>query len=234
IPTSFITVTDASTDKKYNQQQNGGTQGADVHGRAIMACCEKLMVGLRPILKEEPDWRKAVLKAYKMRVPLQASEHIGRKHGIPLQSSMYNATGAACIILSVDIVMDVGRNLNPAIDICQIEGALMMSYSSLTFEKVTYDDKGKVIENTFSLYKLPSPSVTPMKFRVKLLKETDCTEEEDSFPKDIGEPLMMLGVGTYASLRYAITARRRDLGYTKFFEIAAPLTAAKIISYCNP
>ncbi|PIO56717.1 hypothetical protein TELCIR_21882, partial [Teladorsagia circumcincta] len=66
-------------------------------------------------------------------------------------------------ILSVDIVMDVGRNLNPAIDICQIEGALMMSYSSLTFEKVTYDDKGKVIENTFSLYKLPSPSVTPMK-----------------------------------------------------------------------
>ncbi|KAK6010112.1 hypothetical protein OSTOST_24896, partial [Ostertagia ostertagi] len=77
IPISFITVTDTSTDKKYNQQQNGGTQGADVHGRAIMACCEKLMIIVRPILKEEPDWRKAVLKAYKMRVPLQASEHIG-------------------------------------------------------------------------------------------------------------------------------------------------------------
>ncbi|PIO52878.1 hypothetical protein TELCIR_25809, partial [Teladorsagia circumcincta] len=77
IPTSFIRVADASTDKKYNQQQNGGTQSPDVHGRAIMACCEKLMVGLRPILKEEPDWRKAVLRAYKMRIPLQASEHIG-------------------------------------------------------------------------------------------------------------------------------------------------------------
>ncbi|PIO66353.1 hypothetical protein TELCIR_11935 [Teladorsagia circumcincta] len=44
---------------------------------------------------------------------------------------------------------------------------------------------------------------------------------------------MMLGVAAYASIRDAITTRRQDLGKSDFFEIKAPLTAARIVSYCN-
>ncbi|KAK6055605.1 aldehyde oxidase and xanthine dehydrogenase, molybdopterin binding domain protein [Cooperia oncophora] len=197
IPTSLITILGANRDRNTNGgNHNGGDHngGDDIQGRAILACCERLMAGLRPLLKEEGGWGKAVWKAYKMRIPLQASEYTGggnsRRQGVPLQSQ-YNTTGAACIvsqidcrtgeqstetfsvILSVDVVLDAGRRLNPAEDISLIEGAFLMSYSSLTFEKVTYDDKGKLVENTFSLYKLPSASVTPKKFRVKLLRESE-------------------------------------------------------------
>ncbi|KAK5981279.1 hypothetical protein GCK32_012761 [Trichostrongylus colubriformis] len=76
IPISLITIIDASTDKTCNAPETGGSQGADIHGRAIQMCCEKLMVGLRPILKENPDWQTAVMKAYHMQLPLQASEHM--------------------------------------------------------------------------------------------------------------------------------------------------------------
>ncbi|KAK6033828.1 hypothetical protein COOONC_28665 [Cooperia oncophora] len=162
IPTSLITILGANRDRNTNGgNHNGGDHngGDDIQGRAILACCERLMAGLRPLLKEEGGWGKAVWKAYKMRIPLQASEYTGggnsRRQGVPLQSQ-YNTTGAACIVSQID---------------CRT--GEQQSYSSLTFEKVTYDDKGKLVENTFSLYKLPSASVTPKKFRVKLLRESE-------------------------------------------------------------
>ncbi|KAK6050317.1 hypothetical protein COOONC_12178 [Cooperia oncophora] len=129
--------------------------------------------------------------------------------------------------------MDVGRSLNPAVDIGQIEGAFMQSYGNFTCEEITYDDKGKLVEDSFDKYKLPTPTMTPKRFRVKLLKESDCFEGQVYSSKGVGEPPMMLAVGTYASLRYAITARRRDLGKTDFLEVRAPLTASRIVSYCN-
>ncbi|KAK5970391.1 hypothetical protein GCK32_010257 [Trichostrongylus colubriformis] len=109
----------------------------------------------------------------------------------------------------------------------------MQSYGNFTCEEVTYDGKGKLVEDSMSKYKIPTPAMTPKKFRVKLLKESDCFEGQVYSSKGIGEPPMMLGVGTYASLRYAIAARRKDIGKTDFFEITAPLTAARIASYCN-
>ncbi|PIO66354.1 aldehyde oxidase and xanthine dehydrogenase, molybdopterin binding domain protein [Teladorsagia circumcincta] len=105
IPISLITIIDASTDKTCNTPETGGSQGADIHGRAIQMCCEKLMAGLRPILKEEPDWEKAVMIAYHMRLPLQASEHMRidrEKHGIALDSSTYHTSGAACVVSQID------------------------------------------------------------------------------------------------------------------------------------
>uniref|UniRef100_A0A7I4Z3C4 Xanthine dehydrogenase n=1 Tax=Haemonchus contortus TaxID=6289 RepID=A0A7I4Z3C4_HAECO len=251
IPISLITILDASTDKTCNSPDTGGSQAADIHGKAIQllqVCCERLLTGLRPILKEEPDWKKAVLKAYNMKLPLQASEHIRierEKYGIAEHSSTYQTSGAACIVseidcrtgehqlLSVDIVMDVGRSLNPAVDIGQIEGAFMQSYGNFTCEELTYDDKGKLVEDSLYKYKLPTPAMTPKKFRVRLLKESDCFEGQVYSSKGIGEPPMMLGVGTYASLRYAIRSRRADLRLPGFFQATAPLTAAKIVSYCN-
>lgn len=249
IPFSMITIIDASTDKTCNAPETGGSQGADIHGRAIQACCERLMCGLRPILEEEPDWPRAVMKAYHMQLPLQASEHVRidrAPHGILPESPTYHTSGAACVmseincrtgeqkLLSADFVLDVGRSLNPAVDIGQIEGAFMQSYGNFTCEEITYDESGKLVQDSFGKYKIPTSSMTPRRFRVKLLKESDCFPEQVYSSKGIGEPPMMLGVAAFASLRYAISARLQDLGFTDFMEITAPLTASKILSYCNP
>ncbi|EYC34978.1 hypothetical protein Y032_1214g3761 [Ancylostoma ceylanicum] len=266
----------------------------------FQTCCDKLLEGLDPILKEEKDWKKAVMKAFHQKVSLQASEHIRRlcineitqgknvdahfdngknsgvlarlplvipiihavpdflpnpfmffrierrQYGIPEDSPTYHTSGAACVLLeidcrtgehkllSVDIVLDVGRSLNPAIDIGQIEGAFMQCYGNMTCEELTWDKNGKLVQDSLYKYKIPTPAMTPRRFRVKLLKESNTFAEQVYSSKGVGEPPLMLGVTTFSSLRYAITARRQDLGLSDFIEISAPLTASKIVSLCNP
>ncbi|EYC34976.1 hypothetical protein Y032_1214g3761 [Ancylostoma ceylanicum] len=245
----MITIIESGTDKTCNAPETGGSQNADIHGKAIQTCCDKLLEGLDPILKEEKDWKKAVMKAFHQKVSLQASEHIRierRQYGIPEDSPTYHTSGAACVLLeidcrtgehkllSVDIVLDVGRSLNPAIDIGQIEGAFMQCYGNMTCEELTWDKNGKLVQDSLYKYKIPTPAMTPRRFRVKLLKESNTFAEQVYSSKGVGEPPLMLGVTTFSSLRYAITARRQDLGLSDFIEISAPLTASKIVSLCNP
>ncbi|VDK46618.1 unnamed protein product [Cylicostephanus goldi] len=339
LPLDMITIIDCGTDKTANAPETGGSQNADTHGKAVKVrsqagvdltseaavCCEKLLEVLEPVLKEEPDWKKAIIKAYARKLKLQASEHITsqwldglyanhregnvelnegisevnlisqhiyekrgieysrkthnldgfaclhrikcpvlnmrhgaysfilwlssierEKYGIPEDSPTYQTSGVACVmseldcrtgeqkLLSVDVVLDVGRSLNPAIDIGQIEGAFMQGYGLMTSEELTYDDNGKLIQDSMYKYKIPTPATVPRRFRVKLLKDSDTFVEQVYSSKGIGEPPLMLSVTALASLRYAINARRRDLGFSDFIELSAPLTTAKIISFCNP
>lgn len=76
IPMEKITIMESSTDKTANSPETGGSQGADIHGKTIMLCAQKLMVGLEPLLKAGKTWEEAVWEAHNLRLPLQASEHM--------------------------------------------------------------------------------------------------------------------------------------------------------------
>ena len=94
----------------------------------------------------------------------------------------YFAYGAACSevaidILSgemkvrrVDILHDVGRSINPAIDIGQIEGAFVQGMGWLTTEELVYDEKGRLLTHAPSTYKIPVASDVPADFRVALVR----------------------------------------------------------------
>ena len=59
-----------------------------------------------------------------------------------------NATGtyAANIFVDrTDIVMDVGRSLNPAIDIGQIEGAFVQGLGYVTMEEMVHGPDGEIL-----------------------------------------------------------------------------------------
>ncbi|RCN53529.1 hypothetical protein ANCCAN_00022 [Ancylostoma caninum] len=172
----MITIIESGTDKTCNAPETGGSQNADIHGKAVQACCDRLLKGIGPILEEEKVWEKAIMKAFHKKVPLQASEHIRierQQYGIPEESPAYHTTGAACVLseidcrtgehklLSVDIVLDVGRSLNPAVDIGQIEGAFMQCYGNMTCEELTWDKNGKLVQDSLYKYKIPTPTMTP-------------------------------------------------------------------------
>ena len=59
-----------------------------------------------------------------------------------------NATGTHVVNIFVDrtdIVMDVGRSLNPAIDIGQIEGAFVQGLGYVTMEEMVHGPDGEIL-----------------------------------------------------------------------------------------
>ena len=95
---------------------------------------------------------------------------------------LYFAYGAACAEVTidtltgemrvdrVDILHDVGRSLNPAIDIGQIEGGFVQGMGWLTTEELVFDSNGRLRTHAPSTYKIPCASDVPADFRVKLHK----------------------------------------------------------------
>ena len=67
----------------------------------------------------------------------------------------------------VDILHDVGKSLNPAIDIGQIEGGFIQGMGWLTTEELVWDDKGQLRTQAPSTYKIPLASDVPPVFNVQ-------------------------------------------------------------------
>uniref|UniRef100_A0A1I7WYH5 2Fe-2S ferredoxin-type domain-containing protein n=1 Tax=Heterorhabditis bacteriophora TaxID=37862 RepID=A0A1I7WYH5_HETBA len=168
-----------------------------------------------------------------------------QKHFIGQNCPTYYTTGAACVeaeidcltgehkLLGVDIVMDVGESLNPAIDIGQIEGGFMQGYGYLTCEEVEYDEVGNLLTNSAYKYKIPTAQMVPERFRVKLLRDAPNFAEQVYSSKGIGEPPLLLGVTAFSSIRAAIMAFRSDKDKERFMPMNAPLSAKRILELCN-
>ena len=70
----------------------------------------------------------------------------------------------------VDILHDVGKSLNPAVDIGQIEGGFVQGMGWLTTEELVWDSAGRLQTHAPSTYKIPTASDVPADFRVALFE----------------------------------------------------------------
>ena len=129
----------------------------------------------------------------------------------------YFAYGAACTEVTVDtltgeyridradILHDVGRSLNPAIDIGQIEGGYVQGAGWLTTEELVWDEKGRLRTHAPSTYKIPACSDRPKVFNVTLW-DGENREETIYRSKAVGEPPLMLGISAFLALSDAVAA----------------------------
>ena len=130
----------------------------------------------------------------------------------------YYAYGAACAevavdtltgeyrVLRVDILHDVGKSLNPAIDIGQIEGGFVQGMGWLTTEELWWDQKGRLRTHAPSTYKIPACGDRPMHFEVALLQDQSNVEETIHRSKAVGEPPFMLGFSVLHAISDAIAS----------------------------
>ena len=127
----------------------------------------------------------------------------------------YFAYGAACSEVTidtltgelrvdrVDIVHDVGKSLNPAIDIGQIEGGFVQGMGWLTTEELVWDDEGRLRTHAPSTYKIPTASDVPAEFNVHLHDGIN-REEAIYGSKAVGEPPLMLATSVHSAIFDAI------------------------------
>ena len=123
----------------------------------------------------------------------------------------YFAYGAACseIILDtltgenratrIDILHDVGRSINPALDRGQIEGGFVQGMGWLTTEELVFDQDGRLRTHAPSTYKIPVASDVPADFRVALYPNLN-RQDTVYRSKAVGEPPLMLAISVFAAL----------------------------------
>jgi xanthine dehydrogenase large subunit len=149
----------------------------------------------------------------------------------------YFAYGAACTevvidtltgeskVLKVDILHDVGRSINPAIDVGQIEGGFVQGMGWLTTEQLVWNDKGYLSTHAPSTYKIPTAGDVPEHFKVDLWPEPN--REDNVFgSKAVGEPPFMLAISVYEALRDAVAQARGDGAAVR---LTAPATAENVL-----
>ena len=133
-------------------------------------------------------------------------------------------------ILRTDIIHDVGKSLNPAIDLGQIEGGYVQGAGWLTTEELVWDNKGVLKTHAPSTYKIPACSDRPDIFNVTLWDKGKNTEDTIYKSKAVGEPPFMLGISAFLALSDAIAATGDKSIYP---DLQAPATAEQILKAVN-
>jgi xanthine dehydrogenase large subunit len=131
-----------------------------------------------------------------------------------------------CRVLKVDILHDVGRSINPGIDIGQIEGGFVQGMGWLTTEQLVWNDKGYLSTHAPSTYKIPTAGDVPEHFKVDLWPEPN--REDNVFgSKAVGEPPFMLAISVFEAMKDAVAQARGD---GKAVRLTAPATAEHVLT----
>jgi xanthine dehydrogenase large subunit len=186
---------------------------------AVVFEYEKIRIG-----EQVKTFPELIMEAYLARVSLSATGfyrtpkiHYDRStaSGRPF---LYFAYGAAVSevevdtltgehrIHRVDILHDVGRSLNPAIDLGQIEGGFVQGAGWLTSEELWWDEQGALRTHAPSTYKIPTGGDVPAIFNVNIWEPGRNREPTIHRSKAVGEPPLMLAISVHSAICQAIAS----------------------------
>lgn len=246
IPISKIYISETSTNTVPNTCPSAASFGTDANGMAVKDACQILYQRLKPIMEKNPkgSWDSWVRTAFFHKISMSATGFYRgpdlymdweRMEGKPYA---YFTFGACCSeveldcltgdyrTVKTDIVMDIGRSVNPSVDIGQIEGAFMQGLGLYTLEELKYSPSGFLYTRGPSQYKIPAVCDMPLSFNVYLLPDTDNPHAIYS-SKGIGEPVLFLGSSVFFALKDAVAAARSDSGLIGPFSLDSPATAER-------
>jgi xanthine dehydrogenase large subunit len=109
-------------------------------------------------------------------------------------------------LLRADLLHDVGRSINPAIDMGQIEGGFVQGMGWLTTEELCWNARGELTTHAPSTYKIPTASDVPADFRVRIWGKGINREQVVARSKAVGEPPLMLGISVFHAINDAVAS----------------------------
>ncbi|XP_076442699.1 xanthine dehydrogenase/oxidase-like [Babylonia areolata] len=252
LPISKLHVEDTCTSVVPNTIPTSASFASDLYGGAVLDACTTLKKRLEPLQKQHPhySWEQLISTAYLERVSLSATgfckpsdvgynieTHEGRAFSYFTYGAACSVVEVDCLtgdhhVLSTDIVMDVGKSLNPAIDIGQIEGAFMQGYGLVALEQYKVQGDGTLLTRGPGNYKIPSVGNIPRSFNVSLLTESGNPRAVYS-SKGIGEPPLLLAMSVLGAIHDAVRAARTDEGLNPFMRLDTPATPARVRMACS-
>ncbi len=230
VPNTSATAASAGTDLNGMAAQ---TAARTIKNRLIAFAAEhwtvppeqiEFLPGRVRVGNQEIPFGELVNAAYFARVSLSSTGfyktpkvHWDRANGTG-RPFYYFAYGAACSEVTidtltgeyrvdrVDILHDVGKSLNPALDLGQIEGGFVQGMGWLTTEELWWDDKGHLRTHAPSTYKIPAFGDRPRVFNVDLLENNENRQDTVYRSKAVGEPPLMLAISVLHALSDAVAS----------------------------
>ncbi|XP_041821796.1 aldehyde oxidase 6 isoform X1 [Chelmon rostratus] len=251
IPSSKIYISETGTNTVPNTCPSAASYGTDANGMAVKNACQTLYQRLEPIRQKNPkgSWESWVEAAFFEKISLSAT---GFYRGPDLhmdwdkmegQPFSYFTFGVCCCEVELDcltgdyrtvrtdIVVDIGRSVNPSVDIGQIEGAFTQGLGLFTLEELKFSPSGLLYTRGPSQYKIPAVCDMPLRFNVYLLSDSHNPHAIYS-SKGIGEPILCLGSSVFFAIKDAVAAARSESGLVGPFSLDSPATPERACLAC--
>ncbi len=250
VPIDSVKVSATRTDKVPNTSATAASSGSDLNGMAAKNAAETIKARLDAFAATQPDsanWTFAELcrHAHVARISLAATgfyatpkihydraSHRGRPflyfaYGAALSEVVIDTLTGEHRVVAVDILHDVGRSLNPAIDLGQIEGGFIQGMGWLTIEELVFDDRGRLLTHAPSTYKIPTASDRPPHMDIRIWRLGENAEATIHRSKAVGEPPLMLAISVFSALTQAVAAAAPGKGLPT---LDAPATPERILA----
>ncbi len=250
VPIESVKIEATRTDKVPNTSATAASSGSDLNGMAAKDAAGKIRRRLDAFAATQPgseSWSFAELcrRAHLARIPLSATgfyatpkiqydraTHRGRPflyyaYGAALSEVVIDTLTGEHRVVAVDILHDVGRSLNPAIDLGQIEGGFIQGMGWLTIEELVFDERGRLLTHAPSTYKIPTAGDRPRHMDIRIWERGENVEETIHRSKAVGEPPLMLAISVFSALTQAVAAAAPGKGLPK---LDAPATPERILA----
>ncbi|MBL7664434.1 MAG: molybdopterin-dependent oxidoreductase [Bacteriovoracaceae bacterium] len=127
-------------------------------------------------------------------------------------------------VLRSDILMDLGRPLNPGIDRGQVIGAFVQAQGWVTTENLYYDKERHLVSHSPTTYKIPNVQDIPRILKVDFIENNDVKNNVFG-SKAVGEPPFLLGSSVWTAVKHALSFRAGE----KLVEITSPATSEVVL-----
>ncbi|RVX75772.1 Xanthine dehydrogenase [Exophiala mesophila] len=266
VPLSSVHISETATNTVANTSSTAASASSDLNGYAAYNACAQINERLAPYrakLGPEATMKQLAHAAYFDRVNLSANgfyktpeigytwgpnpqdpsaENTGKMffyftQGVTASEVLIDTLTGDWTVLRTDILMDVGRSINPAIDYGQIEGAYVQGQGLFTTEEsLWHRASGQIFTRGPGAYKIPGFRDIPQVFNVSLLKDVEWKNLRTiQRSRGVGEPPLFMGSAVFFAIRDALTAARAQHGVDDVLSLRSPATPERIrISCADP
>jgi xanthine dehydrogenase/oxidase len=258
VPQDSVFIAETATNTVANTSSTAASASSDLNGYAVWNACDQLNARLEPYRQKcGPDapMSKIAHAAYFDRVNLSAQgfyktpdigyvwgENTGQMffyftQGVTVAEVEIDTLTGDWTCLRADILMDVGRSINPAVDYGQIEGAFIQGQGLYTTEEPLWlRSNGQMFTRGPGNYKIPGFRDIPQEFNVSILKGVKWENLRTiQRSRGVGEPPLFMGSAVFFAIRDALKSAREEWGCVEVLSLQSPATVERIrISCADP
>jgi xanthine dehydrogenase large subunit len=127
-------------------------------------------------------------------------------------------------VVRADVLIDIGRSINPGVDRGQVIGGFIQGMGWVTGECLVYDERGVLLSDSPTTYKIPAASDVPADFRCDFFPNDDNVENV-ARSKAVGEPPLMHAICVWAAVKHSLSCVSPEAGR----RLCLPATGEEIL-----